>query len=452
MKEKGTSLVWLALTIFIVMGILAIVIDIGILQNYRVQMQTAADAAALAGARKLPYENNAYQAAIDMMAFYDIKNGEGGVEVECVRNPDGVHSSWYKVQITKTSELYFAPAAFDTKIAKVQVSATASYISSLPLYISSSLSQYGTNGIQNLSCFGPYSRYTYGDAYSTLYLDDGTDNSRYNPLGYNFLVNVKPDYFTKNGTNDIVFQVFDPDCWNIGNAQDAGPGKVDEIRDSPPAVHNPSSKYTSTRYQLFAPDSTPVNYDDDSLIAEAIWTPGMIASDMEWTTPTGWSLNLGVYGYGSYRINVKTIGGSSENGFNLRAGSPEACYGTWFPNNGTEIMAIGVLPINFNQSGVIAIDLGYIPPEAGGSTVFVTKFDTDVGAKSILYSDTLGHTWSGTLAGNGTFKTDQLTIPSGYAGSKLKAEFTSGAQDTSSWSLAFDGQLSWLPGELRLID
>jgi hypothetical protein len=152
---------------------------------------------------------------------------------------------------------------------------------------------------------------------------------------------------------------------------------------------------------------------------------------------------------------VQTLNGSSENGFNLRAGSPTACSGAtgaWFPNNGTEVTALGNLPINFNTSGVVSIDLGYIPPEAAGYNVYINKFDTDVGAIGVTYHDEYGHTWPGKLAGNGTFKLDTITIPQGYHGGKLYAQYTAGSQDTSSWQLYFDGQLQNGPSELKLVD
>jgi hypothetical protein len=334
--------------------------------------------------------------------------------------------------------------------------ASASFTSPLPMYINGSAGEYGTNGIMNLSCFGPYGRYTYGDSYSTRWLDNGDENPYYNDHGYDFDIEIKADYYAKNGTNQIVFQVFDPECYNIGNAADAGAGKVDEIRAAPGYPHpQPSNQKTTTRFQLFAPDDTPDDLEDDVLIAEATYTPGMTATDMKWTTPTGWSFNLATYGYGKYRINVKTLDGSSENGFNLRAGNPTAVSDPpshWFPNNGTEVTALGNLPINFNTSGTVNIDLGYVPPEASGYTVYINKFDTDVGATSVRYYDQFGNQWPGTLAGNGTFKLDKIVIPANYPGSKLYAQYVAGSQDTSSWQLYFDGQYTEGPSELKLVD
>ncbi|MFH1675846.1 MAG: pilus assembly protein TadG-related protein [bacterium] len=451
--ERGSAIVWISIMMIVMIGMASLVVDVGFIQRERTRMQGACDAAALAGAKQLPFDAASLLSARDLAAKNGFTHGEDDVTVEGARNPDGAHPGYYQVQISHPIHFFLAPImGYNQGV--ISVDATASYTSPLPMYISGSSGQYGVNGIQNLSCFGPYGYFSYGDAYSTKWLNNGNDNPYYNEDGYDFMVEVKSDYFAKNGTNQIVFQVFDPDCWNVGDAQDAGTGKVDEIRPAPSYPHpQPSTKYTTTKFELYAPDSTPGDYSDDTLIASATWTPSMKTSDMKWVTPGGWELNLATYGYGKYRINVETTNGSSENGFNLRAGNPTACGGgTWFPDNGTEITAVGTLPINFNVSATVTVDLGYIPPEAGGYNVFVNKFDTDVGAKSVVYSDQYGNTWPGVLAGDGTFKIDKLAIPQGYGGGRLYAKYTAGAQDTSSWQLYFDGQSSEGPSDLKLVD
>jgi hypothetical protein len=448
-NERGNILVLTAALMVVVIGIAALALDVSIAQNTYTRMQTAADAAALAGAKQLPYEIDARAAALNLCRINGYVDGENGVVITCTRNPDGAHPGWYQVEIAKPITMYFG-GVFHESGSMIRVHATAAFVSPLPMYISGSLGEYGVNGIQNLSCFGPYGRFSYGDAYSTYYLNNGDDNPYYQPEGYNFLVDIGSDYFSKNGTNQIEFQVFDPDTWNVGNAKNSGPGKVDEIRSG---TNNPGSDYTTTRFQLYAPDSTPSTFDDDMLIAEAEWGPGDNWSDMQWVTPEGWAFSLSEYGYGKYRINIQTIGGSSENGFNLRAGAPDSLNeDNWDPNNGTEITAVGTLPINFSQDGQVDVDLGYIPPEAAGYNVYINKFDTDVGAKSITYYDDYGNSWPGELAGNGTFKVDVIEIPQGYGGGRLYAQYRAGRQDTSSWQLYFDGQLEDLPGELRLVD
>jgi hypothetical protein len=110
------------------------------------------------------------------------------------------------------------------------------------------------------------------------------------------------------------------------------------------------------------------------------------------------------------------------------------------------------LPINFNVSGTVDIDLGFIPPEAAGYDVYINKFDTDVGSQSVTYYDDYGHSWPGTLAGNGTYKLDKITIPDNFPGGRIHAQYVAGAQDTSSWEMYFDGKYCDGRSELKLVD
>ena len=449
--ERGAVIVWVSVLLIAIVGVSALVVDVGRIDVLKAKMQRACDAAALAGAKQLPYESTAVIKAKDLASANGFTDNQDGATVTCQRNPDGNHSGWYQVKISKPIDFFFAPVlGYFNGV--VTMHGTASFTTMLPLYISSSLGQYGTNGIMNLSNFGPYGQYSYGDAYSTKWLDNGSVNPNYTDHGYDFAVKVPADYVAKNGTSHVKFEIFDPGCWNTGDAQDAGTGKVDEIRAAPSSPHpQPSSKYTKTRYQLYAPSSTPNNYDDDILIAEYTVIQDT-ANDMKWVCPAGWNVDLVNYGTGSFRVNVKSLDGSSENGFNLRAGPPLANGQNFNPNNGTEVTATGRLPINFNVGGTVTIDLGYVPAEAAGYDVFINKFDTDVGAKSITYTDDYGHSWPGTLAGDGTFKLDKIKIPSGFQGGRIHATYVAGAQDTSSWEMYFDGQYSGGPSELKLVD
>jgi len=455
LRERGSMLVWVVVLIVVMIGMSSLVVDVGFIQRERARMQRACDAAALAGARQLPYEDAALMMARDLAYKNGYTHGDDDTEVTGTRNPDGLHSGWYQVTITRQVDYFLAPImGYNNGV--ISVSATASYTSPLPLYISGSANEYGTTGIMNLSCFGPYAPYTYGDCHSVKWYNDGTENPHYKENGYDFMLEIDSNYYALNGTNQVCVQIFDPDTWNVGDATDAGNGKVDEIRSAPGGGHpQPSSRYNTTTFKLFAPDSTPADFTDDYLIAEATWEPGDNWSDMQWITPGGWEFSLADYGYGKYRINAQTTDGSSENGFNLRAGPPDACTGDeddWYPENGTEITALGNLPINFSDTGTVMVDLGYIPPEASGFDVYVNKFDTDVGAKSVMYYDEYGNSWPGELSGNGTFKIDTLTIPEGYGGGHLYAEYEAGRQDTSVWQLYFDGRLDDGPAELRLVD
>jgi len=450
-RQRGNALVFTAMVSVGIMGFSALVVDAGFLYTEKARMQRAADAAALAGARQLPQEIKAGQEAHRLAGQNLYEDGTGGVTVVGTRNPDGQHPGWYEVEITRPVNLFFAPI-LGVNNSTVRATATASFTSPLPLNINGG-GIYGTNGIQNLSVFGPYAYYSYGDAFSPQWLDNGQENPLHNPNGYDFQLKIPANYASINGTNTVKVEIFDPDCWNVGNAADAGSGKIDEIRAAPGGGHpQPTHNRTTTRYQLFAPSDTPNDPTDDILIAEAIYGPETTtATDMKWVTPGGFEFNMASYGAGNYRLNVKAINGSSENGFNLRAGPPRGTGVPFDPNNGTQINAMGNLPINFNISGTVNIELGEIPAEAAGSNIYIDKFDTDVGAKNVTYYDNKGNTWPGRLSGNGTWKMDVLTLPQGYTGGKLYAQYQAGAQDTSVWQMYWDGGIPGGPSILRLV-
>jgi hypothetical protein len=450
--EQGAVVVWISVMMVSVFGVSALVIDMGRINALRAEMQRSCDAAALAGAKQLPDEALCKVKALDLSAANGFVDGEDGIEITCKRNPDGIHTGWYQVAIEKPVHFFFAPVLGYTD-GIIAMSATATYTTLLPLYISSNSGEYGTNGIMNLSLFGPYAPYTFGDAYSTRWLNNGDENPHYSDHGYDFIVDISDNYVALNGTSIVKFEIFDPDTWNYGDAQNASENGIDEIRDAPGSPHpQPANKYTTTKYELYAPSDTPDDYTDDILLAETLFEPGDNWSDMQWVNLDGWTVDLATYGIGNYRVNIKSIDGSSENGFNLRAGPPLGEGDEFDPYNGTEITASGRLPINFNQSGSVDIDLGYIPSDAAGYTVYINKFDTDVGAKSVTYYDDFGNTWPGQLSGNGTFKLDQIDIPYGYGGGHLYAMYEAGSQDTSSWEMYFDGKWEEGPSELKLVD
>ena len=342
-REGGSVLAWAVIMMIVTISMASIVVDVGFIRRENSRVQNTCDAAALAGAAQLPNADNALAQAKTVAIDNGYTNGQGGVTVTGLQNPDGKHPGYYKVTISTPVNYFFAPIMGYTK-GVMTMSATAEYQSPLPIYISASTGQYGVaNGVENLSSFGPYGEYDYGDCYSTKWLNNGQPNPNYQPGGYNFFVNVDSTYFAKNSTNQCCFQIYDPDCWNANGVLDAGTNAVDEIRPAPGSPHpQPSNEYDTTVFKLYAPDNTPDDFTDDVLIASATYTPSSHTSDLKWVTPSGFQINLATYGYGRYRLNEQTTDGSSENGFDLRAGSPTAVTGNnWNPSNGTSITADG---------------------------------------------------------------------------------------------------------------
>lgn len=73
--ENGQSLVLVALLLVVLMGIIALVIDLGLMQSAKAKMQNAADAAALAGAQDLPNIAKAINTAENFARLNGVSDG-----------------------------------------------------------------------------------------------------------------------------------------------------------------------------------------------------------------------------------------------------------------------------------------------------------------------------------------------------------------------------------------
>jgi hypothetical protein len=94
------------------------------------------------------------------------------------------------------------------------------------------------------------------------------------------------------------------------------------------------------------------------------------------------------------------------------------------------------------------VQLGYVPATA--TQITVDKFDTDVGSKSVIYTDGT-YSYTGVLTKNDEFLPDVLQLPANYPGGNWTARYTAGAQDTSSWSMRYTGPSLNRPGLVRLV-
>ena len=446
----------LAVLLGALIAAMALAMDMGRGYMQKADMKAAADAAALAGVRELPDPELAAVRALDMAARNGFTGGQNGVEITSWQH--ATNTNWYVVRIAKPINHLLAPI-IGRFVDDVSVQSTAEFSAYIPIDITGG-GVYGVNGVMTLSQFGPFAQYSYGDGVTPRWTNDCQPNPFNKPQGYDFNIEVPEDYAVINDTTMLRVEVFDPDTWNknyggtgsydtYGNVNDAYPGKrIDEIRTGPCGI--PTNVRNTTEYSLYAPDETPNDISDDVLIAQATYGPDDSASDMQWTTPAGFSFDISPYGAGRYRLNITATDGSSENGFNLRAGPPSDVFD---PDNGTTISSKNEICINFNDSGTVTVALGEVGPEAAGKTMRINKFDTDVGALSITYQcDTLEGEWTGMLTGNGQWIEDTITVPADYTGGTWYATYVAGLQDTSVWRMWFDGMQEGRPGFVRLVE
>lgn len=475
-RRAGVTVVLVALMLTSLIGIIALAVDMGVYYLRKNEMQKAADAAALAGAYQLAHfqprsyadQIAAYYAALPTNGKFQsgtqqvappgqFATGPRDLKFSTVYpatnnsvTPPKVENNWYEVKISRPEPTIFA-GFLGFQFMHIEASATALFTTNVKLDIKG-LGTYGVApGPVNLSVFGPNGKYSFGDCYSTQFLDDGDPNPLYSGNGYDFFIEAPKTYDPNN--RDFVVEVFDPDCWNSDSNINAGDDKrVDEFRTSTGNSGAPNATdATVTKYTLYYDNNTPNDPSDDIKLDQK--SVGFDSStDMKWDQ----MFNVRQYPQfpGDLRLNVTSTSGSSENGFDLRAGPKRAANEEWDPTKGLKITGDGHLPINFNQSGNVNIALGTIPVEAAGGNLTIRKFDTDVGAQSITYTcDSLpGKSWSGVLSLNGQFASDTFEIPAEYTTPGVwRASYRAGNQDTSVWDMSYDKSGPGSPGSIKLI-
>lgn len=465
-RRRGVVWVYTALALSLFMGCAALVVDLGYRYFRKAEAQKAADAAALAGVVRLP----SLTAADENAKYYAAQNGyddaRAGTDVVTTSSPGG-NANRYQVMVRKVEPAFFTPF-FRSGKPIIGATAIAEYYAKAPLDIAGD-GKYGTNdGSINLSCFGPNAYYNNGDPYDPKFLPGSGNNpdpNKPNPLnigwdGWDYGFSIPSNYVSTFGKTCTV-EVFDPDCYNKGStASPDGTNTYDEIRSPNGTSSYNTSYFTPIQIRLYWDNKTPSNLSDDILIGTQNPAANSSTNDMKWWTAFSWDTTL--YSGGSYRVNVKPTSGSSENGYNLRAGPPHSATmsdATWSSTYGSKaanpvMSATGNIEINFNTSGTVKIALGQVPTEAAGGKLFINKFDTDVGAKSIVYtcSSLPGQTFSGKLSSDGTWQLDTLSIPANYTTGTWYATYAAGVQDTSVWTMSFSNYVPGIPGRLRLVE
>lgn len=473
-RRRGSVVIYFALGMTAFIGIAALVLDLGFRYMRKAEAQRAADAAALAGVFYL--SNPTY--ANTIAKYYAAKNGynttagQAGYDpttiVTMQTAPDG-NQSHFRVQVSRIEPTFFG-GMLQKGRPRVGASAMAEYISKAELNINGG-GAYGVNGPVTLSLFGPDSYYNYGDPFSTKLLGNGSPNPQNKGWnGYDFAFEIPSNYNAQFGTNTATLDIFDPDCYNANNEVNAtgikadNTGTVDEYR-APTGGNGSVSNATTTEYSLYWDPNTPNDVTDDQQINTTLSIGADSAYDMKWNKMFQWNQSTYTGQTGRYRLNVKSTNGSSENGFNLRAGPPHvtsmntATNTTWASTYGNKsatpiITATGNLPMNFNTAGTSTVTLGVVPGGAAGGELYINKFDTDVDAKSITYSCTTlpGQTFSGVLSNDGQWKMDTITLPANYTTGVWSATYKAGQGDTSVWQMSYQNYVPGQPGRLRLIE
>lgn len=138
-NEDGQALVFFALLLVVLLGVAALVVDVGMMRVTKVEMQTAADAAALAGAQDLLNGGDAEGTAV----YYAEKNG-----AENTMLPEQEDPTKIEVVCTKNVNYTFARIlGFEKKEVSARAVADISSVKSasgvVPLGVESQTLEYG---------------------------------------------------------------------------------------------------------------------------------------------------------------------------------------------------------------------------------------------------------------------------------------------------------------------
>ena len=384
-RAGGQIIVMFALSIMLLFGILALVIDVGAMWNESLHVQLAAEAAALAG---VPYMPGDFATATTKAQAEATKNGyTTGSGTTVSTAVDAESNRRLDVTITRTySDLLPRPV----RHADGTVTRTATGEYTLPVPMGSPLSVYGDNsGRFWAAAEAQGSNRSYGDAYGTYYNPSPTLNNQYDSNGYMYAIDVP------SGAGATNIDLYDPGFCAVDDQKGTGDHWIPWNATNWPAM--------STYYTLWSdPASTPLDYTDDVQVAssgtlfanqravdksaalrntQASW-PG----DSFWSLPDcqadayhnhWWTLTT-VTTPGTYRLQVTTTNAanpndqkntSAENMWSLRAVAANPTYAPY-------VYGLGKMVIYANAAnGTTSFYLSRIEAVHAGKTMVIQLFD-----------------------------------------------------------------------------
>lgn len=467
-RRGGQVLVYVSLIMVTLLGVCAIVMDEGYWFYRKAEMQKATDAAAMAGAGAIISgdEATAESRAKAEALRYAKANGYDAAVANVTVNPtnDAVAKK-FRVVISSPYPTFFG-SIFGTRQVNITTDAEATYDRPSEGLIPITGSKYGVNtGPINIGVYGPEQITNRGDLYSARYtLDNGvvTTNKKHRPDGYSFAVTLDSTFPASLAT----LQLYDADSlasgadatadskvWDEDNKDQYGPQGANG------ATIIGRNATTITRYTLYSDNGTPFDPTDDGAPIATKDIGADSAYDRQWKDTFTW--NPATYRTSklnaNFRLQVQTVAGSNENGFNVRVTRPGDTNAT-FENggNGSNVSAIGKIPVNFGKTDTGEVSLGYVP--RGATEVRIEHFDSDVGVTAgariqYFYTDNNGGT-SQIYPGNPLLgpsadnKTEIDTIKlTNFPGGTWKAIYSAGGSDNTTWELFYNGAAK---GTIRL--
>ena len=376
-EEKGAALVWVAGSLVTLLAASAFAVDLGWIYLNNSRLQSAADAAALAGVVNLPGFTG--QATADASTAAGVNGFE--VPTEASLTDEILADNEYKVELTADVQTFFLRVlGFDT--IGIRQDATAQYIK--PVKLGSPSNQFGGPSVNFwASITGRYTEIQQGDPYASQCIThnaaggpagcSGATNPEYRPEGYFYAVEVGP------GSSDLSVQFYDGGHYIQAVGCPTG-GSGSGTSGPSDTSWRPcwSNRGVNLEYILYEPDTTPSDPTDNTIDVCSDTFPSYFDSSLNTTQQ-----NNGHFNKWTGNNNCSVSGGLTEGIYVLQLPSPLYEGSSKFgirANVGTgpapKVYGLLDMSIHVNfTSGVAEPYLAEVRPEHAGKTLEVDIWD-----------------------------------------------------------------------------
>lgn len=258
--ERGAALVWVAGSMIVLLTMAAFATDLGWILLNNSKLQSAADAAALAGVVNLPASED--DATLDATAAAAANGFPIGPTTLL---DEALADNSYRVQLTTSVDTFFLKLIGMDSFTLSQ-RATAQYIK--PVRLGSPTNTFGDPTSSFWAAInGRYTEIQQGDPYASQCIThaannpgcSGATNPQYRPEGYFYGIEVAP------GSSDLEIEIYDGGHYveSTGNSYSGG---TSDPGDSSWRWNWPAGQRgVEIEYRLYPPDGTPTDPTDNSM-------------------------------------------------------------------------------------------------------------------------------------------------------------------------------------------
>lgn len=422
--EHGAALVWVAGSLVALLAMTALAVDLGWYYLNAARLQRAADAAALAGVVHLP--------ASTANAATDAENAARANDFAgATLTPQVISDNRYQITLAADVPTFFATVVGIDSL-PLSRTATAEYVKPVPMGSPFSSFGYGYDSSQNFwaAINAPYTAKEQGDPYmsrcvtATSGACNPSSNPTYRSTGYYYAVEVP------TGATSLSIDVYDAGHYNRPNAN-TETGDLGNLTNS-------ATGGGTANFQVFSPDSTPLDPSDNPAVSGCSFSIAPGASESTYKNRWATLCTQSTPTPGIYVIRVWATGnGGGSNHFGLRAtasgGSPKV-YGIndmsvfTNDNSGTGTATVYLAQIDAVHAGK-RLELRFFDPGESSGNAYMTVKNPSGGTPNCTWAATneagaqtangsgqcrIQTTVSGTPRFNGQWITATIEIPDNY--------------------------------------